>query len=187
MDQNNMVGVEDPDDAKGVRVPQPPNPSPSPSSLSTLRSVRKRSATAAKTWKKPMPMPPPPKVYRVDSINFRKVVQQLTGANGFRSRRLHSVAPPPLDLFTPPSHSDYTCKSRTQKESFITGEREGSFSTSLSSSTIPAPGNSYMSNGSFRPFGSPARPPSYVAWSPSLPVLSPGTLASFEQSSTILH
>ncbi|KAK7386351.1 hypothetical protein VNO78_26530 [Psophocarpus tetragonolobus] len=47
---------------------------------SWLHSVRK---SPAKPWKKApvAPMPPTPvKVYKVDAINFRDVVQQLTGA-----------------------------------------------------------------------------------------------------------
>ncbi|CAN4121450.1 unnamed protein product [Withania somnifera] len=71
------------------------------------------------------PFPPtPPKVYRVESINFKEVVQMLTSAsefqsvsnnsisgsdfssdsdsisvsNSFNSRRLQDIAPPPLDL-----------------------------------------------------------------------------------------
>ncbi|KAJ4963263.1 hypothetical protein NE237_023202 [Protea cynaroides] len=182
MNEDNMVMVVDQDESRGVRVRQPLTPPPPPS-LSTLRSVRKR---LAKPWKKPMPMamqqlPPPPKVYRVDSTNFRKLVQQLTGAPEIQSQRLHSKAPPPLDLF----HSDNTCKSRTQQQCFMTTEREGS--SSFSASQMPVPGNLYMSDDSWGLFGSSVMSPTYASWPSSFAVLSPGALASLEQSSTILY
>lgn len=45
------------------------------------------------------PMPPtPPRIYKVDPINFRNLVQKLTGAAELdRSRLLQSVAPSPLE------------------------------------------------------------------------------------------
>lgn len=89
-----------------------------PSYHSSLHGVRKLPI-------KPMtkipiaPLPPtPPKIYRVEPINFKEVVQMLTsspefqsvsnnsisssdsgsGSGSFNSRRLQDVAPPPLDL-----------------------------------------------------------------------------------------
>ncbi|KAJ8537717.1 hypothetical protein K7X08_014257 [Anisodus acutangulus] len=95
-----------------------------PSYHSSLHGVRRPPA-------KPMtklpiaPLPPtPPKIYRVEPVNFKKVVQMLTAApefqsvsnnsisssdsgsgsssssisGSFNSRRLQDVAPPPLDL-----------------------------------------------------------------------------------------
>ncbi|XP_057420046.1 uncharacterized protein LOC130714169 [Lotus japonicus] len=54
-------------------------------SHSLLHSVRK---TPAKSWKKKLPvapMPPTPvKIYKVDPINFRELVQQLTCAPEFK-------------------------------------------------------------------------------------------------------
>ncbi|XAR51386.1 hypothetical protein NMG60_11005999 [Bertholletia excelsa] len=67
---------------------------------SGLHSVRK---LPAKPWNKmPIaPLPPtPPRVYKVDSAEFKQVVQRLTTAREFQSSRLQSVAPPPLDLST---------------------------------------------------------------------------------------
>lgn len=68
---------------------------PLPSFHSSLHSVRK---PPAKLMKKPIaPLPPtPPRVYKVDSINFKAVVQRLTS----QPRRLQDVAPPPLNLST---------------------------------------------------------------------------------------
>uniref|UniRef100_A0A9I9CSF5 VQ domain-containing protein n=1 Tax=Cucumis melo TaxID=3656 RepID=A0A9I9CSF5_CUCME len=55
----------------------------------------------AKPWKKPAiaPLPPTrPRVYKVDPINFRGLVQKLTGLAELRSPRLQKMAPPPLDI-----------------------------------------------------------------------------------------
>lgn len=68
------------------------------SSYSNLRSVRR---PMGKPWKKPAiaPMPPTrPRVYKVDPINFRDLVQKLTGLAELRSPRLQKMAPPPLDI-----------------------------------------------------------------------------------------
>ncbi|XP_050365451.1 uncharacterized protein LOC126783971 [Argentina anserina] len=70
---------------------------------STLHSVKKNSA---KPWRKPAvaPLPPtPPRVYKVDPINFRDLVQKLTSAPEYqseptRSTNLQSVAPPPIEI-----------------------------------------------------------------------------------------
>ncbi|KAI8534739.1 hypothetical protein RHMOL_Rhmol10G0120100 [Rhododendron molle] len=77
----------------------PPPPSPAPHFHSPLHSVRKPST---KIMKKPIaPMPPTPRrVYKVDSSNFKQLVQKLTAAPEFQSRRLQSMAPPPLNLST---------------------------------------------------------------------------------------
>lgn len=63
-----------------------------------LRCVRK---PMAKPWKKPAiaPLPPTrPRVYKVDPVNFRNLVQKLTGLAELRSPRLQKMAPPPLDI-----------------------------------------------------------------------------------------
>ncbi|KAI9165803.1 hypothetical protein LWI28_020793 [Acer negundo] len=72
---------------------------------SSLRSVRK---SPTKPWKKPAiaPLPPTrPRVYKVDPVNFRDLVQKLTGAPEFlqQPQRLRSVAPPPLSIGATPS------------------------------------------------------------------------------------
>ncbi|XP_010248470.1 PREDICTED: uncharacterized protein LOC104591379 [Nelumbo nucifera] len=75
-------------------------PNPPPPTTMYLHSIRK---TPAKPWKKQGPSPPP-RVYRVNSRNFRQVVQHLTGSpdHVIRSRHLQSVAPPPLNVVAPP-------------------------------------------------------------------------------------
>ncbi|XP_068304165.1 uncharacterized protein [Pyrus communis] len=66
---------------------------------SSLHSVQKSSS---KPWKKPAvaTLPPtPPRIYKVDPINFRELVQRLTCAPEFmETRSLQSVAPPPIDI-----------------------------------------------------------------------------------------
>ncbi|GFP99935.1 hypothetical protein PHJA_002137600 [Phtheirospermum japonicum] len=67
-------------------------------------SVRKSPAKSTIT-KKPMnaPLPPTrgPKIYKVDPVDFREVVQKLTGAAEFQTMRLQEAAPPPLSLAPP--------------------------------------------------------------------------------------
>lgn len=64
---------------------------------SSLHAVRK---APLKPWKKPIaPVPPAgPKVYKVDPVNFRELVQRLTGASECQLQRLKRVAPPPLNV-----------------------------------------------------------------------------------------
>ncbi|XP_062011018.1 uncharacterized protein LOC133727455 [Rosa rugosa] len=82
---------------------------PLPYHHSSLHSVKKNSA---KPWRKPAvaPLPPtPPRVYKVDPINFRDLVQKLTSAPEYlneptRSTNLQSVAPPPIEIQRGPPH-----------------------------------------------------------------------------------
>lgn len=73
---------------------------------SSLHAVRK---SPLKAMKKPIaPLPPTrPKVYKVDPVNFRDLVQKLTGACAYesesdsqqpQSRRLKRAAPPPINV-----------------------------------------------------------------------------------------
>ncbi|XP_014508323.1 uncharacterized protein LOC106767876 [Vigna radiata var. radiata] len=72
---NSSYLTQNPDESKGLKLVYPLQ-----SHNSWLHSVRKPSAKPRK--KAPVaPMPPTPaKVYKVEAINFRDVVQQLTGA-----------------------------------------------------------------------------------------------------------
>ncbi|KAL8044648.1 hypothetical protein ABFX02_08G058700 [Erythranthe guttata] len=66
---------------------------------SSLHSVRKSVIT--KKPISPMPAPNPPKVYKVDPVDFRDVVQRLTGGappEFLPTTRLQEVAPPPLTI-----------------------------------------------------------------------------------------
>ncbi|CAA0839710.1 VQ motif-containing protein [Striga hermonthica] len=76
---------------------------PPPAYQMALHSVRKIPARNVIT-KKPIqaPLPPThPKVYKVDPVDFRDVVQRLTGAKHFQPARLREAAPPPLSLSLP--------------------------------------------------------------------------------------
>ncbi|KAG4173277.1 hypothetical protein ERO13_A11G048800v2 [Gossypium hirsutum] len=86
--------------ARGLKVPQ--------SFHASIHSVRK---PLTKPWKKPTSplLPTPPKVYKVDPINFRDLVQKLTGAvppcsisQPQQHHRLQRVAPPPPLQVAPP-------------------------------------------------------------------------------------
>ncbi|XP_073119892.1 uncharacterized protein [Henckelia pumila] len=72
---------------------------------SSLHSVRKRPSSK-NIMKKPIaPLPPtPPKIYKVDPLAFKDVVQKLTSAQEFQPTRLQEVAPPPLSLAPPRAH-----------------------------------------------------------------------------------
>ncbi|CAN4117180.1 unnamed protein product [Withania somnifera] len=72
-----------------------------PSYYSSLHGVR-RLPIKPMTKQPIAPLPPtPPKIYRVEPVNFKEVVQMLTSAPEFQSISNNStsnVAPPPLDL-----------------------------------------------------------------------------------------
>ncbi|EOX91740.1 hypothetical protein QUC31_003262 [Theobroma cacao] len=160
-------------EARGLKVAQPFHAS--------LHEVRK---PLAKPWKKPIaPLPPtPPRVYKVDPINFRDLVQKLTGAPEFMSQsqsssqlqlphhqRLQRVAPPPLSVASSPLSraevsaqlhllSGFDHSAKTQNQKFLDNAK-------------------ITSNSSL---GLNLSPSSYN-WC-AFPILSPGTLSSLEQS-----
>ncbi|MED6174813.1 hypothetical protein PIB30_072522 [Stylosanthes scabra] len=78
------------------RIVKPAYPSQSHSMV--LHSVKKSQSKPWKNNKLPVaPMPPRPvKVYKVDAINFRELVQQLTGARA-------------AEQFMKPPHERYMC------------------------------------------------------------------------------
>ncbi|XP_061359051.1 uncharacterized protein LOC133303190 [Gastrolobium bilobum] len=77
-------------------------------SQTLLHSVKK---SQAKPWKNKAPiapMPPTPvKIYKVDPMNFRDLVQQLTGAPEFKPQLLQSIArvATSLDVPSPPEQN----------------------------------------------------------------------------------
>ena len=145
-----------------------------------------------KPWKKPIaPFPPtPPRVYKVDPINFRDLVQKLTGAPKKEPEpqpRLQRVAPPPLDLFTPtlfgtdreiaavplqplPSPARTPLSSLYQELMYESLDAK----PKRIPDSIMAVSSSIELNLS----------PSSYAWC-SYPLLSPGTLSSLEQGSVL--
>ncbi|KAG8373835.1 hypothetical protein BUALT_Bualt11G0066500 [Buddleja alternifolia] len=86
---------------QGINIAKPPLPPPA--FRSELHSVRKAPAKNLITKKPNAPLPPtPPKIYTVDPIDFRDVVQKLTCAPEFIPTRLREVAPPPLSHLSQP-------------------------------------------------------------------------------------
>ncbi|XP_022752066.1 uncharacterized protein LOC111300714 [Durio zibethinus] len=158
----------------GLKVAQPFHAS--------LHSVRK---PLAKPFKKPIaPLPPTPcKIYRVDPINFRDLVQKLTGAPEFISQshqqssssslsqlpqqRLQRVAPPPIYVAPSPlSRTEVSAPLHPLSELDHMKPQDQKFSDNA----IITP-NSLGLNFS----------PSSYNWF-SFPILSPGTMSSLEQS-----
>ncbi|XVF15402.1 hypothetical protein REPUB_Repub09cG0149800 [Reevesia pubescens] len=153
-----------------------------PSFHASLHSVRK---PLAKPWKKPIaPLPPPtpPKVYKVDPINFRDLVQKLTGSPEFMSQshhqtssttsqlqlphqRLQTVAPPPLHFAASPlSRAEVSAPLHLVSGLDHTKTQNQKFSDNYAMITP----NSFGLNLS----------PSSYNWC-AFPILSPGTLSSF--------
>ncbi|KAG6401219.1 hypothetical protein SASPL_138068 [Salvia splendens] len=119
-----------------------------PSFRSALHTVRKPT-------KKPIaPLPPaPPRIYKVAPVEFKDVVQKLTGGGVELqpTRLLREVAPPPLSLH--PQH-----RSENEEE-----KRQKSVDACF---------------GILSPLGFSISPSS-LAWCSAV-LLSPGTLASFD-------
>ncbi|PIM99940.1 hypothetical protein CDL12_27558 [Handroanthus impetiginosus] len=76
---------------------------PPPAFRSAFHSVRKPPGKNIITKKPIAPLiPTPPRIYKVDPVDFRDVVQKLTSAAPeFHPTRLQEVAPPPLNLSPP--------------------------------------------------------------------------------------
>lgn len=137
-----------------------------PSFRSALHAVRRSPAKNAMTKKPISPLPPtPPKIYKVEPVEFKDVVQKLTGAAEPQPQpqptRLQEVAPPPLSLSPP--HSAMSKAAGDEEE-----KRQKSFETSF---------------GVLSPLGF-SLSPSSLAWCSAM-LLSPGTLASFEPSAVL--
>ncbi|KAJ8769344.1 hypothetical protein K2173_002548 [Erythroxylum novogranatense] len=151
--------------------------------MSSLHSIRKPQV---KPWKKPIaPLPPtPPRVYQVDPVNFRDLVQKLTGPQG--SQRLRNVAPPPLDIAGTVALSDSVTRAE-QLQLVKTSMAKSSPFVALNQDLVlsenvvdyKASGNGIGSS-SFELKPSP----SSRDWC-SFTLLSPGTLSSLEQSTTL--
>lgn len=134
---------------------------PPPAFQSAQHTVGQYATKNAVMKKLPIaPLPPtPPKVYKVEPIDFKDVVQKLTGAIEFQPRRLREVAPPPLSLSPPHRNSGF------REEDDGVGKRQKTFDANF---------------GALSPLGFTLSPTS-LAWCKAV-LLSPGTIASFEPS-----
>lgn len=167
----------------------------------SLHSIRK---PPAKPWKKPVaPLPPTPaKVYKVEPINFRDVVQKLTGAPEFavdlsgqkdendadessysylQPRRLQSVAPSPINVASRSMSSGDFPAPLQLLSSPVKTPLSAVYRELMSESIDSKPWNLSESLMASSTFGIGLSPSSY-AWC-SFP--SPGTLSTLEQSTVL--
>ncbi|XP_030538931.1 uncharacterized protein LOC115747035 [Rhodamnia argentea] len=142
----------------------------------SLHSVRK---APAKPWKKPTaPLPPnPTRVYKVEPINFRELVQKLTGAPSRLpqppARRLQEAAPPPLELVTPsPARSDISNNNNTAAAPKATTPLSTVYRELVSEGPEKKPLHKFGDGFEL------SLSPSFLGWS-TIPMLSPGTLSGF--------
>ncbi|KZV48437.1 hypothetical protein F511_17519 [Dorcoceras hygrometricum] len=83
---------------------------------SSFYSIRKHPYSKNISKKPIAPLPPTrPKIYKVDPLSFKDVVQKLTSAQEFQPTRLQEVAPPPLSL-SPPRAVAAPLHEETQRE-----------------------------------------------------------------------
>ncbi|XP_059643957.1 VQ motif-containing protein 29-like [Cornus florida] len=160
-----------------------------PSSFqSSLHSVRKQPAKMSKKPIAPLP-PTPPRVYKVEPVNFREVVQELTGAPEFQSRRLQNLAPPPLSLNSTTTNTLVSDIAVADNNSFsnqtpLSATFRELMTESLETlDTKPQPRSTLWDNNSLgllSPLGFNLSPLSH-AWC-YFPLLSPGTMSILEQS-----
>ncbi|KAL7237730.1 hypothetical protein ACSBR2_003935 [Camellia fascicularis] len=142
-----------------------------PSSHSTLHSVRK---IPAKPWKKPIT---PPRIYKVKSIDFKQVVQKLTGASESQSRRLQRVAPPPLTL----SSTQSAISDNSDKAVAVGSTLEQLLFPNTTMTPLSA---TFPDLGAVSPLGFSLSPSSSLEWFSFL-LQSPGTLSSFQHSTVL--
>ncbi|XP_068344108.1 uncharacterized protein [Pyrus communis] len=150
-----------------------------PNHQSALHSARKSSS---KPWKKPAvaPLPPtPPRIYKVDPINFRELVQSLTSEPEFmETRPLQSVAPPPIDIRVPsvPNHAPSSSPNISSPFSVMYKE----LSDTLELSPMPRQQKVHDNTVDSSYLRLNLQSPSSHHWF-SFPMLSPGTLSSIER------
>lgn len=154
--------------AKSPKFPRPFH------SSSLLHTVRKSVAKPCKrSVVAPLPPMSPPRIYKVDPINFRDLVQKLTGAAKLGlPRRLQSVAPPQLDV----------TKQFQEPPPFSTaGYQQGQLGSGAALEMKPQK----MSENKEAPFsfGTNLSPSSHNWF--SFPLLSPGSISGFEHSTAL--
>ncbi|XP_015957538.1 uncharacterized protein LOC107481744 [Arachis duranensis] len=139
---------------------------------SMLHSVKK---SQSKPWRNKLhvaPMPPRPvKVYEVDAVNFRELVQQLTGA-----RAMEQFMKPPQSV------------ARAETETIFTNSSNSNFAAEAEVCTNNNnDDDSWYSNRGFQDDGLMGRSPPYYSnlWC-NFPPISPGILSSLESSRILL-
>ncbi|KAL9378712.1 hypothetical protein Peur_030047 [Populus x canadensis] len=180
---SSMYSKQYSEETKGLKMPQ--------SYHLSLHSIRKPQM---KPCKKPIaPLPPTPRrVYKVDPINFRDLVQKLTGApepepvpEPQHQPRLQSVAPPPLDLAKPTLYGrDFSAVPLQLLPSPAKTPLSALYQELMSESLDVKPkkiSDSLMAVSSSLELN---LSPSSRAWC-SFPLLSPGTLSSLEQGTVL--
>ncbi|CAA3002951.1 Hypothetical predicted protein [Olea europaea subsp. europaea] len=132
-----------------------------------------------KPMKKPIaPSPPtPPRIYKVNPVNFKKVVQKLTSAMEFHLTRLQEVAPPPLSL-SPPWQQQLVHPNQVKTPS---GSKFSDFMTGTDEKKAVKPLD--YSFGALSPLGLNFSPSS-LAWFSSV-LSSPRTLSPLESSAVL--
>ncbi|KAI5325162.1 hypothetical protein L3X38_034236 [Prunus dulcis] len=157
---------------------------------SSLHSVRRPSS---KPWRKPAvaPLPPtPPRIYKVDPINFKDLVQSLTSGPGFlEARSLQSVAPAPIDVQRNASvlNNVLSSSSSSSPASKIISPFSAMYkdlAETLEMSSTPHHQKAHDSNVDPSYLSLNLQSPSSHHWF-SFPLLSPGTMSSLEQSTVL--
>ncbi|CAL9002100.1 unnamed protein product [Prunus brigantina] len=159
-----------------------------PCQQSSLHSVRRSSS---KPWRKPAvaPLPPTlPRIYKVDPINFKDLVQSLTGPpESLEARTLQSVAPAPIDVHRNASVLNHVPSSASSPASKIISPFSAMYkdladTLELSSTPHHQKVHDSMVDQSYTRLN--LQSPSSHHWF-SFPLLSPGTLSSLEQSTVL--
>lgn len=164
-----------------------------PSYFASLHSIQKDPKKPLK--KLPIaPFPPtPPKIYKVDPINFRDLVQKLTAAPEFlQTRRLQNSASTPLLNVNVTSHDPFFNNSNEYTKEVAPVEIVRPMPINPSSLSVmyrefsEALGSCDNNSAASNFLGLNLSPSSSYNWC-SFPRLSPGTTTSFlEQKSTVL-
>ncbi|XP_047332659.1 uncharacterized protein LOC124936218 [Impatiens glandulifera] len=141
-----------------------------PNYTTSLHSVRK-SQPPTKITKKPIaPLPPtPPRVYLIEPVNFKELVQQLTAAPEFQnSSRLQKLAPPPVVVAVPDQQMNNMNRVQLPSHRSPCSAVEA---FEPSSSMMKCSPSGWFAN---------LLSPSSNGWFSSFPILSPGTISAFE-------
>ncbi|XP_044492728.1 uncharacterized protein LOC123216365 [Mangifera indica] len=151
---------------------------------SSLHAVRK---APLKPWKKPIaPVPPAgPKVYKVDPVNFRELVQRLTGASECQLQRLKRVAPPPLNVTPISCHSreNYAAAPLQLLPSPAKTPLTALYTELMAEISDPKPQQLPDCGMESNSLGLSLSPSSH-SWC-TFPLLSPGTFSSLDQSTVL--